>query len=361
MGAIRRGTAVEPPTTRGQRPPKSDRRSLRKGAKRETLRTRAPRPLWSCAPREVSSRISSVASAVSRCGTAGPPSTERWRSRRELVALLPQVIAGTRALLRTVICSMSLPTRTRAPGPGQVNPIAPSGHSCIPVTGFTYPVRRLTITLRIQLIPGRVGQAGRKWAPLSPRRVRSSRPVTWRTRSGSRRSPAFRRRPGPAPPGVPLTARAGVRSGKDVGDLTCLGALTVESVVGTDESDELHGEDRGRGKREGGDGGDGDQERAGARGRARGDGRPRGGAYARASSSPNHASPRAAAPTVGLAVTLTAAGFLVVRVGSPAGRRVHGPRWLHRATHRFLPLGSAFVVVVLGCGLVFKGAATALG
>lgn len=64
---------------------------------------------------------------------------------------------------------------------------------------------------------------------------------------------------------------------------------------------------------------------------------------------------------VGLAVTLTAAGFLVVRVGSLAGRRVHGPRWLHRATHRFLPLGSAFVVVALGCGLVFKGAATALG
>ncbi|WP_190082807.1 urease accessory protein UreH domain-containing protein [Streptomyces longisporoflavus] len=65
---------------------------------------------------------------------------------------------------------------------------------------------------------------------------------------------------------------------------------------------------------------------------------------------------------VGLAVTLTAAGILVVRVGSIAGRRVvRGPRWLHRATRRFLPLGSACVVVALGCGLVFKGAATALG
>ncbi|MFE6159766.1 sulfite exporter TauE/SafE family protein [Streptomyces sp. NPDC056486] len=64
---------------------------------------------------------------------------------------------------------------------------------------------------------------------------------------------------------------------------------------------------------------------------------------------------------VGLAVTLTAAGFLVVRVGSLAARRVRGPRWLHRATHRFLPLSSACVVVALGCGLVFKGAATALG
>ncbi|MGW5739377.1 urease accessory protein UreH domain-containing protein, partial [Streptomyces sp. NPDC055261] len=64
---------------------------------------------------------------------------------------------------------------------------------------------------------------------------------------------------------------------------------------------------------------------------------------------------------VGLAVTLTAAGFLVVRVGALAGRRVHGPPWLHRASRRLLPLGSACVVVVLGCGLVFKGAATALG
>ncbi|GAA3142550.1 hypothetical protein GCM10010449_72820 [Streptomyces rectiviolaceus] len=64
---------------------------------------------------------------------------------------------------------------------------------------------------------------------------------------------------------------------------------------------------------------------------------------------------------VGLALTLTAAGVLVVRVGSLAGRRVHGPRWLHQAAHRFLPLGSAFVVVAIGCGLVFKGAATALG
>ncbi|MFD6432123.1 nickel transporter [Streptomyces venezuelae] len=62
----------------------------------------------------------------------------------------------------------------------------------------------------------------------------------------------------------------------------------------------------------------------------------------------------------GLAATLTAAGFLVVRVGSFAGRRV-GPEWVRRGTRRFLPLGSACVVLALGCGLVFKGAATALG
>ncbi|MEV5981521.1 nickel transporter [Streptomyces sp. NPDC052114] len=62
----------------------------------------------------------------------------------------------------------------------------------------------------------------------------------------------------------------------------------------------------------------------------------------------------------GLALTLTAAGFLVVRMGDFAGRRL-GPRWLRRGTGRFLPLGSACVVLALGCGLVLKGAATALG
>ena len=47
--------------------------------------------------------MSDVASAVSRCGTTGPARTERWRSSLALVALLPHVIAGTRALLCTVI------------------------------------------------------------------------------------------------------------------------------------------------------------------------------------------------------------------------------------------------------------------
>jgi hypothetical protein len=113
--------AARYPAARAQRPPNSVRRSRRKGANSETRRTRAPLSLRSClvVSRAVSSRISDVASAASRCGTAGPDSTERWRSRRELVALLPQVIAGTLAL-RTVICSMSLPTRTSPPGPGRV-------------------------------------------------------------------------------------------------------------------------------------------------------------------------------------------------------------------------------------------------
>ncbi|QDQ16199.1 nickel transporter [Streptomyces spectabilis] len=62
----------------------------------------------------------------------------------------------------------------------------------------------------------------------------------------------------------------------------------------------------------------------------------------------------------GLAVTLTAAGFLVVRLGSFAGRRVGRGR-VPGLARRVAPLGSACVVLALGCGLVVKGAATALG
>ncbi|WP_078869149.1 sulfite exporter TauE/SafE family protein [Streptomyces sp. NRRL B-1347] len=62
----------------------------------------------------------------------------------------------------------------------------------------------------------------------------------------------------------------------------------------------------------------------------------------------------------GLAVTLTAAGFLVVRLGTAAGRRLTRGRAPGLA-RRFAPLGSACVVLALGCGLVVKGAATALG
>ncbi|WP_327685033.1 HoxN/HupN/NixA family nickel/cobalt transporter [Streptomyces sp. NBC_00467] len=65
----------------------------------------------------------------------------------------------------------------------------------------------------------------------------------------------------------------------------------------------------------------------------------------------------------GLALTLAAAGFLVVRVGAGAAKRLaerkrHGGRVLALA-HRAAPLGTAFVVFVLGCGLVFRGAAAA--
>ncbi|MFJ2258982.1 nickel transporter [Streptomyces sp. NPDC087844] len=69
---------------------------------------------------------------------------------------------------------------------------------------------------------------------------------------------------------------------------------------------------------------------------------------------------------VGLALTLTAAGFAVVKVGSRVAKAIeNGARWSGGKTaalvRRATPLGSAFVVVALGAGLVFKGAATALG
>ncbi|MFG2418331.1 nickel transporter [Streptomyces sp. NPDC048448] len=69
---------------------------------------------------------------------------------------------------------------------------------------------------------------------------------------------------------------------------------------------------------------------------------------------------------VGLALTLTAAGFAVVKLGSGVNRALaKRPRWAAGPAaaliRRTAPLGSAFVVVALGAGLVFKGAASALG
>lgn len=69
---------------------------------------------------------------------------------------------------------------------------------------------------------------------------------------------------------------------------------------------------------------------------------------------------------VGLALTLTAAGFAVVKLGTGMNRLLERrPRW---ATHPFAglvrrsaPLMSACLVVALGAGLVLKGAASALG
>ncbi|MFJ2952230.1 nickel transporter [Streptomyces sp. NPDC087226] len=69
---------------------------------------------------------------------------------------------------------------------------------------------------------------------------------------------------------------------------------------------------------------------------------------------------------VGLALTLTAAGYAVVKAGSGVNRLLaRRPRWTTAPwaalVRRSAPLGSAFVVVVLGAGLVFRGAASALG
>lgn len=63
---------------------------------------------------------------------------------------------------------------------------------------------------------------------------------------------------------------------------------------------------------------------------------------------------------VGLALTLTAAGFAVVKLGSGVNRALaRRPRWAAGPAaaliRRTAPLGSAFVVVALGAGLLFKG------
>ncbi|MFD8914519.1 sulfite exporter TauE/SafE family protein [Streptomyces sp. NPDC059575] len=68
----------------------------------------------------------------------------------------------------------------------------------------------------------------------------------------------------------------------------------------------------------------------------------------------------------GLALTLTAAGFAVVRLGSRVNRLLdrHPRRTAHPLTalaRRSLPLASALTVVALGAGLMLKGVATAFG
>ncbi|MFF7980914.1 sulfite exporter TauE/SafE family protein [Streptomyces sp. NPDC007901] len=68
---------------------------------------------------------------------------------------------------------------------------------------------------------------------------------------------------------------------------------------------------------------------------------------------------------VGLALTLTAAGFAVVKLGTGMTRVMDKrPRWTAHPTaalvRRTIPLASALVVVALGAGLVLKGAASAL-
>ncbi|MGW3207177.1 HoxN/HupN/NixA family nickel/cobalt transporter [Streptomyces sp. NPDC001135] len=68
----------------------------------------------------------------------------------------------------------------------------------------------------------------------------------------------------------------------------------------------------------------------------------------------------------GLALTLTAAGFAVVRLGSGMTRVLERrPRWtahpVATLVRRSVPLASALVVLALGAGLVLRGAASALG
>jgi nickel/cobalt exporter len=67
---------------------------------------------------------------------------------------------------------------------------------------------------------------------------------------------------------------------------------------------------------------------------------------------------------VGLALTLAAAGFAAVRLGDRAARlladRSRRKGRVFSAAQRVMPLGTACIVLALGCGLALKGAATAL-
>ncbi|HZX37607.1 MAG TPA: sulfite exporter TauE/SafE family protein [Streptomyces sp.] len=67
---------------------------------------------------------------------------------------------------------------------------------------------------------------------------------------------------------------------------------------------------------------------------------------------------------VGLALTLAAAGFAAVRLGARATRlladRSRRKGRVFSAAQRVMPLGTACIVLALGCGLALKGAATAL-
>jgi nickel/cobalt transporter (NicO) family protein len=67
---------------------------------------------------------------------------------------------------------------------------------------------------------------------------------------------------------------------------------------------------------------------------------------------------------VGLALTLALAGFAAVRLGDRAARlladRSRRKGRVFSAAQRVMPLGTACIVLALGCGLALKGAATAL-
>ncbi|MFD8260849.1 sulfite exporter TauE/SafE family protein [Streptomyces griseoluteus] len=69
---------------------------------------------------------------------------------------------------------------------------------------------------------------------------------------------------------------------------------------------------------------------------------------------------------IGLALTLTAAGFAVVRLGAATGRLLdrNQARHAHPLTallRRTIPLASALAVLLLGAGLMLKGVASAVG
>lgn len=65
----------------------------------------------------------------------------------------------------------------------------------------------------------------------------------------------------------------------------------------------------------------------------------------------------------GLALTLAGAGFAVVRLRDTTVRRLarRPPSRALSLAHRLAPLATAAVVLVIGCGLVLRGAVATLG
>jgi hypothetical protein len=80
------------------------------------------------------------------------------------------LMAGTLGLLRT-ICSMTLPTRTRAPSTGQGNPTLPRCHPRILCAGFTCTSRALTAMHSIEEWCKEVGHRSGGRAPRTDRRM----------------------------------------------------------------------------------------------------------------------------------------------------------------------------------------------
>lgn len=123
-------------------------------------------------------REMAVEARTRRPGPAGNSRHSRPASHRYLFHVTPHPYEGTR--------------------PGQVNPIPPRRHPCIPGAGLSTHIRRLTTVHRLCPIPGRVGQGADDRTP----RDRSAR--------GARKAPGR----GPRPAGTPSRRKgfgAGVR------------------------------------------------------------------------------------------------------------------------------------------------------
>lgn len=178
-----------------RRLPKSERRSRRRGAKSETRalllrrvrgvargqlahQQRRLRGIALRDDRAAQHREMAVEARTRRPGPAGNSRHSRPASHRYLFHVTPHPYEGTR--------------------PGQVNPIPPRRHPCIPGAGLSTHIRRLTTVHRLCPIPGRVGQGADDRTPRD------------RSAQGARKAPGR----GPRPAGTPSRRKgfgAGVR------------------------------------------------------------------------------------------------------------------------------------------------------